>query len=141
MTHHPPIRVQVITLILVFTILLGGLVFTSAQAQGGGAKPIKIGDTVKGNINDTNYQEMYTLTLSSGDSVTITEASSDGLDAYLILQDAKSTVLLKDDDSAGSHNAQIKFTAKTAGDYTIIATRYGQQTGKSVGSYTLTVAG
>lgn len=104
------------------------------------ATPIAIGDTVQGKVTNTASQQRYSLRARQGDSVTITMTAEGGnLDPYLRLEDSTGNTLAKDDDSGGQHNARIDFTFQEDGDYTIVATRYGQASGSSTGDYTLAV--
>lgn len=120
-------------------ILLVVFAAQGARAQQG-ATPIATGDTVKGKLTTTAYQQRYTLSARKGDAVTITMTADGGsLDPYLILEDSTGKMLAKDDDSAGQHNARIDFTFEEDGDYTIIATRFGQPSGTTTGDYTLAV--
>jgi hypothetical protein len=49
----------------------GVLSTVGVKAQQGGT-PIKIGDTVEGNLDSSHFQDLYTLAASAGDSVIIT---------------------------------------------------------------------
>jgi hypothetical protein len=126
-------------LILMSLMLLAVFAAQDARAQQG-VTPIAIGDTVKGEVTNTASQQRYSLSARKDDSVTITMAADGGtLDPYLMLEDSTGKTLAKDDDSGGQHNARIDFTFQADGDYTIVATRYGQAGGSSTGNYTLVV--
>jgi hypothetical protein len=138
MFHRLWVRTGIVALIVCLMATFGVLSTVSVKAQQGGT-PIKIGDTVEGNLDSSHYQDLYMLTASAGDSVIITMAGSGGLDSYLILQDATGKTIVEDDDSGGAADARIKYTFTDAGTYTIVATRSGQQGGPTSGAYTLTI--
>jgi hypothetical protein len=125
-------------------LVIAGLFLTAVMASGSTmaqdeATEIAIGDTVEGTITESEYQQLYVLTIKAGETVEIAMIAEDDLDPYLLLQDADEETLIEDDDSAGDHNARIAFTFEAAGEYTIVATRFGQSSGSSTGDYTLTV--
>ncbi len=125
---------------IVVLLLAAMLASRSTMAQQEATK-IAIGDTVEGTITDKAYQQLYVLTAKAGDSVVISMIAKDNssLDPYLLLEDSSGKTLLEDDDSAGGHNAQIAYAFGEDGDYTIVATRFGQVSGSSGGDYTLSV--
>jgi hypothetical protein len=107
------------------------------QAQD--ATPIALGDTVEGSISGSNFQALYLLTVADNTSVVITMRGGGGLDAYLMLKDEDDKVLAEDDDSGGAADAQIKHTFAKAGDFIIVAMRSGGQSGRTEGTFELTV--
>ncbi len=128
--------------ITVFTALLsltvGGLLADSAHAQQP-TTPIAAGETAEGEITSSAYQVLYSYMATAKESVTITMRGGGGLDSYLILKDASGKTLAEDDDSGGAGDALLKYTFTEDGEYTIVATRPGQQGGQSTGSFKLTV--
>lgn len=113
--------------------------------QAGGS--ISVGDTVTGEITDTNFAVDYTLQLDAGQTITATmERLSDTLDTYLAILDSDGVELMFNDDADtqvgdSALNSQIVFTAPFSGTYTIRATRFFQEGGSSVGSFSLRVEG
>ncbi len=131
-------RRWIIVLTALLLASLGLFAAGSTMAQQG-ATPIAVGETVEGEITSSDYQQLYTLTATAGESVTITMTGDGELDSYLLVQDSNENVLTEDDDSAGGTDAKIAFTVGEDGDYTIVATRSGFKEGSSTGSYQLTV--
>ena len=101
---------------------------------------INYGDTVTGQINATNYYEVWQFSGTQGDRVRIAMTGDGVLDPYLgLLEGTSEEVIVEDDDSGGNTNAMIETTLPTTDTYIIVATRYGFDTGTSVGTYTLTL--
>ena len=138
MNYGNRVRRYVVTLTALLVVIVGIFATQGAKAQQEG-KPIAIGDKVDGSIDDQNYQAVYDLTVSAGNSVIITLKGGGGLDPYLYLKDSTGKTLAEDDDSAGGPDSQIKYTFEDAGTYSVIATRSGGQGGRTVGSYTLEI--
>ncbi|MBN2305527.1 MAG: PPC domain-containing protein [Anaerolineae bacterium] len=113
--------------------------FARVEAAGG---VVAYGDSVTGQITNQTYYELWQFAGSRGDRVQITMTGEGGLDPYLgLIELASEEVLIEDDDSAGNSNAMIEFTLPSSGDFVIVATRYDLDAGKSVGNYTLDLAG
>ncbi len=122
------------------TYLLTLTLASTSTITGGGL--ISYGQTVNGQITHFDYSDAWTFQGSAGDVVTISmQATSGGLDSYLRLSDPQGVNLITDDDSGGNLNSLIGgYTLPTTGTYTILATRFGEATGSSSGSYTLTLS-
>ena len=83
-----------------------------------------------------SFSDRYTFTLAATSQVVITMTSTT-FDTYLYLRGAGGTVLVDENDDAGSGtNSRLVFQGLPAGTYEIQATSY---TGATVGSYTLTL--
>jgi hypothetical protein len=94
-------------------------------------------------ISSTQPQIYYTFRAEAGDIVNIEMVRSSGtLDPFLQIVDSNRFVLAENDDapSSGTRNAHIEnLIIETTGTYIIVATRYGQAAGESVGSFVLTI--
>lgn len=117
-----------------------------SATDGGG---LTLGDSATGGLTTTVFAIDYTVTLAAGEPVTISMIALDvTLDPTLVLYDAAGNELAYNDDAEtpvgdSEFNAQILgFTPRTAGTYTIRATRFLEEGGTSVGRFRLeTVAG
>ena len=101
-------------------------------ATSSGEGDIQVGETVNG---DANGEETYDISLNEGQTVVITLSSED-FDSYLELLDDRERIIDEDDDSAGSLNSRIVFTADATELYTIVVRSFG---GDADGAYTLSV--
>jgi hypothetical protein len=108
------------------------------------AKPIAIGDSVDGNLDDetgTNDEgqraEFYRFSVEAGQRVAI-ELSSKDFDTYLTLRKASdNSVVAEDDDGAGSGtDSRIAQTLEEAGDYVVEARAFS---GDGEGRFKLTL--
>jgi hypothetical protein len=103
------------------------------------ANEIELGETVEGLLSTGEPAVEYTFSGEQGQfvSITLIGEPSDGIDSFLQLLDADGTVLIEDDDSAGSLNSRIgPFRIPANGDYTIVATSLGRD---DLGAFTLTL--
>jgi hypothetical protein len=112
--------------------------FDSLSPQG----TLSVGDTVSGTISDESYVHLYSLQGSAGQTVTITMTrTSLTLDSYLILLAPDGREIARNDDATTETiDATLGGVALPEnGTYTIVATRYLQQAGRSEGDYSLSV--
>jgi len=131
-------RKRILTTFAILCLLLFSAL--SLWAQSGGA--ISYGEVVNGTISDDDPLQRWTFTGKSGEVVTIRmEASDSSLDSYLQLLDADDTLLVENDDASNTTiDAMIEaFTLPADGVYTIIATRFGLESGLAEGDYRLTL--
>lgn len=108
--------------------------------------PINYGQTVKGEIGDKTFIDLYTFDGTYGDVVTITMEPGEGsqIDPYLEVLSPRGGRMAANDDSKDlklrPKSAQIKsYRLLYTMTYTIRATRFGSETTSATGSYTLTV--
>jgi hypothetical protein len=94
-------------------------------------------------ISDTQPQVYYTFQAEAGDRVDIRMTRSSGtLDPYLQVVDSGRFVIAENDDDAGdrTRNARLPgLLIRESGTYIVIATRYGQASGDSAGTFVLTI--
>ena len=77
---------------------------------------------------DKSYKS-YKIQMKA-DKTYVIDLVKDGVrDPFLYLEDAKGVQVAADDDSGGELNARIIFVPRTDGEYTIIATTLGKETG------------
>lgn len=110
--------------------------FASTQA-------LTLDTPVSGQLDGFNPEALFTVELAVGDTVSIS-ATSDELDTYLEILDPRGAVVISDDDSGGSLNAQIdNFTAAESGVYTVLVTTFGYRNfnNASPGTFTVLVSG
>jgi hypothetical protein len=91
----------------------------------------------KGNLTAAQPEQVHDVKMRAG-RVYLIDMASASFDTYLRLEDSKSNVLAFNDDiSAKDLNSRIIFTARTDGNYRVVATSY-QNAGR--GPYTLRIA-
>ncbi|WP_395687726.1 Ig-like domain-containing protein [Caenimonas koreensis] len=96
------------------------------------------GAATAGAINYAGDLDLLKVTLAAGATYTfeLTHTQGNALDPYLRLFDGDTTLVSYDDDSAGSNNARITYTATVGGTYYLGASDYASSTG----GYTLSAA-
>src|SRR5262249_46442340 len=125
-------------LAIVLALVIAPLVRTAAQ----GNNEITYGQTVSGHISNDAFRIVYTFQGRKGDIIDATLIATDGtLDPELILADAQNNLIARDDDSGANLSAAI-LSQQLPGDglYFLIATRFGQERGLTVGSFRLTLS-
>lgn len=104
---------------------------------------IAIGSSISSVIETSNDHDWFRIELVAGQTITITLRGSGTTplaDPYLRLRDASGNLLRENDDSGGSLNSTINFTATTSGTYYIDAGAWADSAGvTSTGTYTLQV--
>lgn len=124
------------SILLLLVMLVPFSVFAQASEE---ATAIEVGDTVEGELTESQGVAFYTLELDERAALQITMLAPD-FDAYLVLLDEDGEEIATDDDSAGSLNAQLSVTL-SAGTYTIAAQSYGYYRVEraTAGDFTLTL--
>jgi hypothetical protein len=123
------------------TLTLAGSGPVSSPPPGGNV--INIGQTVNGQISGPNGAVNYTFNGQAGSviEIRINNVSGD-LDPLLILLGPNGQEVARDDDGGGARNAYIRsLTLPANGIYTIVATRFGEETGSSQGEFSLSLQG
>jgi uncharacterized protein YfaP (DUF2135 family) len=107
--------------------------------------PITADRPVQDVITSQQPFRAYTFSAQPNDVVSISlNATSGSLDSFLLLLDANGNIVDSNDDDAlaDTRNSVIRNrTLVLAGDYTIVATRYGTNIGGTEGGFTLTLTG
>ena len=101
------------------------------------------GVPVTDTISNGQPQVYYTFRANEGDIVTIEmQRTSGNLDPYLQILDRNRFVVANNDDveTGDSHNARVdNFIVEQTGVYIVVASRYGEVSGESVGNFILSV--
>jgi hypothetical protein len=107
------------------------------------ARLIDYGMTLDGSIDGDVPGRYFRFDGQRGDVVTVTLVAQDGnLDPLLKLLDASLFVLAQDDNGGENRNARIAaYTLPADGSYYLFATRFGELTGKTSGSFSLGLSG
>ena len=90
---------------------------------------MSVGDTFTGNISAPGDQDWVAITLTAGQQVSITQTGLGLSDPYLEIYNAQGNLVAANDDSGGTLNSAINFTASSAGFYFISAGAYSTETG------------
>ncbi len=116
---------------------------TAVYAQGGTGHPITVGDVVNGTLDADNFMQVYTLTASAGDSITV-ELSTDeaALAPVVTVTDARGNIVAQDADIASATTATLAdVEIPNTGTYYILVMRGSGADGTASGSYTLRLSG
>jgi Peptidase M10 serralysin C terminal/Bacterial pre-peptidase C-terminal domain/FG-GAP-like repeat/Peptidase M66 len=86
---------------------------------------ITVGGTIQGALEVAGDHDWYRINLTAGQQITISLSGAPGpggvSDTYLNLRNSSGTLIAHNDDSGGSLNSRIVFTATTSGTYYIDA--------------------
>ncbi|NDJ84576.1 MAG: hypothetical protein GYB66_01695 [Chloroflexi bacterium] len=125
-----------------WTIFNGGVNAGLDLAPVANIQEIDFGQTVEGSITNEKPKDAWTFTVAEGQTITVDMAATSGsLDTLLILIGPDGQRVADNDDQldGGTTDSLIQAQAPVSGEYTIIATRYGQVIGGTEGNYLLTL--
>ncbi len=97
---------------------------------------------VTGTLNRNHVEDAWRFTGTAGEVITVRMERTDGdLDTFLLLLDDQENELARNDDADNSTSVSeiTGFRLPYSGEYTVIATRYGFESGTSGGEYTLVI--
>jgi hypothetical protein len=125
----------------IFTLIMA-LLLVGHDAPVRAQDRIAYGQTAQGQITRDSFRQIFAFQGREGDIIEATLTRTDGtLDPVLILTDAENTLIAINDDGAGSYNATIPaLRLDRDGLYFLIATRFGQDRGNSIGRFSLSLA-
>lgn len=107
------------------------------------ATPISAGATLNGAIVEDQFFLSYKFSAQENDIVNVTlDAQSGNLDPLLQIADSNGNLIAVNDDAAGTRNSRIEnLRIAQAGEYYVLATRYGKEFGGTEGEFALTLLG
>ncbi len=104
------------------------------------AFPLAVGQTVSGQIDDTQAAVFYVLEAQAGTTLQIDMLRAGGdLDAFLVLLNAQEALIASNDDGGGRQNARLQYTFAADGVYFVGATRFEFMEGQTQGEFLLSV--
>jgi len=104
--------------------------------------PVVVGGEVSGRLDDGTYARTHALAGNAGEVIDVSLTARDGnLDTYLILIGPDGREIARNDDRSRNRSdaALVQVELPETGEYTLVATRWRQQSGYQAGDYTLTV--
>jgi thiol-disulfide isomerase/thioredoxin len=107
------------------------------------AAPIQLGEPASGTLTEEEYQQAYRFEGRAGQVVQITlQADNSELDPYVVLMTADGTHIAENDDISPGviQDSNLTATLPADGVYLVVATRFLEAEGYSVGEYLLTVS-
>ena len=120
------------TLEAAFNLPVEGQPLSGSPVSKGNIEP---GQTVSGTVQQGSVGDGWIISLNAGQTVVIDAEGGTNVDTTLALVGPDNLVVAFNDDGGGGTDAQLTFTAGTAGKYTIVVGSFANQGG----SYTLTV--
>lgn len=100
---------------------------------------VNYGDMVTGELSATAFFDLWRVDALAGDQIIIEMTGYDGLEPLIGILDSNGTLTARSEDATANGLAELEFTVPAAGEYTIVATRVGNETGMSTGGYSLLV--
>lgn len=113
-----------------------------AQAQDGG-QPISVGEIVTGTLNSTNFIQIYALSASAGDTISIdVNTEVEELEPVVVVTDERGNVVASDTDVSTASSATItEFELPSSGTFYIQVMRASGVSGDASGDFTLQLSG
>jgi hypothetical protein len=125
---------------LCILLLLASFTFAHAQEDSAATSlPITFGQEVSDTINDLAFFDHWQINAKANDQLYVRMTGADGLQPLIGILTAGGTLLARSEDGAADEAVALTFDVPQDGQYIIVATRVGNQTGTSTGSYTLLV--
>lgn len=114
-----------------------------AHAQGSTGQPIAVGDVVSGTLSGTQIVQVYALSASAGDTITIDVSTENTeLAPVVLVTDQRGTVVAQDLDVDSAATATLTdVELPTTGTYYISVMRGSGAEGDASGSFTLRLSG
>ena len=126
--------------LLILTVMLLFGRGASVRAQDGPTLlPINYGQEVSGAINDQQFFAHWELVTHAGDHFVVRMTGAAGLRPLIGILGPDGTLLARSDDGAVDGTVELDFTAPAVDAYRIVATRVGNQSGTTSGTYVLRV--
>jgi len=102
---------------------------------------LRYGVPVTNALTNRDFEWYYTFRARQGDILNVEMVRSSGtLDPLLKILDSEQFLLASNDDDQDTRNAAIRnFFVEQDGVYIVVATRYGEAAGESVGSFVLSI--
>jgi hypothetical protein len=103
---------------------------------------VSVGSVTSNAIEIVGDHDWFKVTLSAGQTITVTAAGGGGLDTYLNIYDPTGTTILASNDDivdGVNQDSRITFTASSAGTYFIDVSAFQNSTQSSTGTYDLFV--
>ncbi len=116
---------------------------TTAYAQGGSGQPITVGDVVSGTLDADNFMQVYSLTASAGDLITVELSTEEAaLAPVVVIMDARGNIVAQDRDIESATTATLAdVELPSTGTYYILVMRGSGAEGTASGTYTLRLSG
>lgn len=126
-----------ILLCLIIALLL--TLPVSAQEDLPVSDSINYDDTVFETLTARSFWDWWLLQAAEGDEIVAEMTGEQGLEPLLGILDPNGTLVARSADGEVNGKVTLEYKAPTAGEYTIVATRVGNENGTSLGSYSLVV--
>ncbi len=126
--------------IITSVLLLLLMTFPALAQDVPGDEPIGYGDEVRDTITDAAIYDWWRLPMGEGESVVIQMTGGDGLDPLLGILSPSGDLLQSTLPAGPDATVEMEFSAPAGGEYTIVATRVGNDQGDTTGDYRLRTA-
>jgi hypothetical protein len=124
-------------LCLIISLLL--TVPLSAQEDLPVSDSINYDDMVSDTLTARSFWDWWLLQAAEGDEIVAEMTGEQGLEPLLGILDPNGTLVARSIDGEVDGTIRLEFTAPQTGEYTIVATRVGNEHGTSLGPYSLIV--
>jgi hypothetical protein len=100
---------------------------------------INYDDLVTDTLTARSFWDWWLLQATEGDQIVAEMTGEGGLEPLLGILDPNGTLVARSEDGAADGTITLEYTATETGEYTVVATRVGNENGLSLGSYLLQV--
>ncbi len=124
---------------LILTCLLLLALPLNAQDDLPLSEPISYDDAVTDTLTARAFWDWWILQAEAGDEIIIEMQAQEQLEPLLGILSPDGNLLTRSEDGLPGGLIALEYTFETAGEYTIVATRAGNETGTSTGPYAMRV--
>ncbi len=123
--------------LICWIVLLAGMV--RAQESVASSLPIHYGETVSDDISNEAFFDHWQITAQVHDRLYVRMAAAGGLQPLIGILSAGGNLLAHSTGGSANETVDVSFDVPEDGLYIIVATRVGNQSGSSTGTYTMSV--
>jgi hypothetical protein len=125
--------------ILALTIVLLVVLPVNAQEDAPAAEAISYDSQVEDSITSPAIYDWWTIQASEGDLMVIDMQAKNGLAPLIGILDINGSLAARSPDGEPNALVTLEYTAPADGEYTVVATRVGNENGTTTGDYELLV--
>ncbi|MBZ0303065.1 MAG: hypothetical protein K8J31_25185 [Anaerolineae bacterium] len=103
------------------------------------SEPINYDDSVTDDLTQRAFWDWWHIQAAQGDVIVVDMQAREMLEPLLGILDPDGTLVARSDDGTAGGSVSLEYTVQQEGEYTLVATRVGNENGTSDGPYALRV--
>lgn len=132
-------RLRSLVLSMMLTLSMTQAVMSQGNPNDITIAPINFGETVSDVISEAYFYDWWEVSLLAGQEIEITMTGRDGLEPLIGLLSPERSLVEQSEAGAANGSVGLRYESEADGTHVIIATRAGNESGTSIGAYTLSL--